>query len=67
MDRLADILTGERFVALLGYVVGAVIGVFAAKGQMGFSEWLWAGIAILAVIQLRLLAEKAPAEVAEEA
>ena len=56
MERLADILTGERVVALLGYVVGAVIGVFAAKGQMGFSEWVWAGIAVLAVIQLRLLA-----------
>lgn len=68
LDRVTEWLASERAVAFLGYVIGAVVGVRAAEG-MGFSEWIWAGIAILGVIQLRLFAlEGAPvSESTEEA
>ena len=66
VDQLSDLLTSERAAALLGYVVGAVIGVMAAEG-MSFDQWVWAGIAVLAVVQLRLLARPETTAAAEEA
>lgn len=68
MQRLiTEWFTMERISALLGYVVGAVIGVGAQSGEMTFSQWVWAGIAILCVIQLRLLSEPTVVAAAEEA
>lgn len=55
VERLGGLITGERLTALLGYIVGAVIGTQVAEGGMSVSDWLWSGIALLCVIQLRLL------------
>lgn len=67
MQPITDWFTMERLCALIGYLAGAVIGVGAQSGVMGVSEWIWAGIAILGVIQLRLLVESTIEGAAEEA
>jgi hypothetical protein len=59
LDRITEWFASERAAAFLGYVIGATVGVRAAEG-MSVSEWIWAGIAILGVIQLRLFALDAP-------
>ena len=59
LDRVTDWLASERAAAILGYVVGAVIGAQAAEG-MSLSGWIWSGIAVLCVVQLRLFGMGAP-------
>lgn len=68
LDRVTDWLASERAAAFLGYIVGATVGVQAAEG-MSLSGWIWSGIAILCVIQLRLFGMTAPVDeaAAEEA
>jgi hypothetical protein len=67
LDRITGWVASERAAAFLGYVIGAVLGVRVSEGGMDVHQWIWAGIAILAVIQLRLFCEPELTEATEEA
>lgn len=66
MDRVTDWVASERAVAVLGYIVGALIGARLGQGGLSLHEWTWAGIAILGLIQLRLLTAEPVEQVSAE-
>ncbi len=61
MTRALQFFTPQRAAACLASTVGWTIGVKATHGGFDSEGALWAGIAVLALVQLRLLMPPPPA------
>lgn len=61
MIRAIQYFTPQRLAAVLASAVGWTIGVKVTHGGLDIEGGLWAGIAMLALVQLRLLMPPGPA------
>ncbi|MBC6981505.1 hypothetical protein [Caulobacter sp. 17J80-11] len=66
LDRIIGVCTAERLSALLVYVVGAIVGSYAAKG-MSPVQWGGSAMAVIGAILVAVIVRTWPAKKAETA
>lgn len=58
MSRAANFLTTERLGLLLSVAVGLAIGLQVIRGEFDYQGVMWSAIAVLGLLQLRILVRR---------